>query len=76
MLTCKEVTEIITDYLEGKMSFVDKIRFHMHLGMCRHCREYLKQMKETQKLVGNIPKEEMPEDLHNELLKRFDNWKR
>ncbi len=43
-LTCKEVTEAITDYLEGTLSFVEWVRFQMHLGLCFGCRRYLHQI--------------------------------
>src|SRR2546428_12916595 len=43
-LTCKEVTEAITDYLEGRLSFGKWVRFQMHLGLCFGCRRYLRLM--------------------------------
>ncbi len=52
MLTCQELTELITDYLEGRVSFMDRVRFRLHIGMCRHCRAYLDQMKQTIRTLG------------------------
>lgn len=71
MLTCKEVVELVTDYLEGRMSLLERAGFHLHLGMCRHCRAYLRQMKLTIRTVGALPKESVPEPVMNELLQRF-----
>ena len=47
MLTCKEITELVTDYAEGNLSFMDRVRFQMHIGMCRNCRRYVRQVKAT-----------------------------
>jgi anti-sigma factor RsiW len=76
MLTCKELTAIVTDYAEGNLSFVDRIRFHVHLGTCRHCRRYVRQLKATAAALGMLPAPELPPDLEQELLRRFDGWSR
>jgi predicted anti-sigma-YlaC factor YlaD len=76
MLTCRELTELVTDYLEGRLSFGKRVQFRMHVGMCRHCREYLRQMKQTIRMLGKLPDQAMPDDVRNELMHRFRNWKR
>ena len=57
MLTCQQLTELVTDYLEGRMSIWDRLRFQMHVGMCRRCRAYLHQMKMTVRTLGKLPQE-------------------
>ena len=76
MLTCKELTEVITDYLEGRMSFIDRVRFRAHIGMCRDCRTYLDQMKQTVRTMGKLPPEKIPPEVQTQLLERFRDWKR
>ena len=76
MLSCQQLTEVVTDYLEGKMSLGQRVRFQMHLGMCRHCRAYLQQMKLTIATLGSLPTEPLPEGVRTELLQRFRTWKR
>lgn len=75
-LSCKEVAEVITDYLEGAMPWWDRIRFHMHLGLCLGCRNHLQQMKQTIETLGKLPPEPIPPHIRDELLKRFRNWKK
>ena len=75
MLSCKEMTELITDYLERRLSFVDRARFQMHLGMCQHCRRYLKQTKLLVAALGAMPPEPVPGDVMKLLLAGFDDWK-
>jgi anti-sigma factor RsiW len=76
MLTCKEITELVTDYAEGNLSFMDRLRFRMHIGMCRNCRRYVRQVKATAAALGKLPPPELPPDLEQELLQRFESWKR
>ncbi len=76
MLSCQQLTELVTDYLEGKMSLGQRLRFQMHLGMCKHCRAYLHQMKLTIATLGSLPAEPLPEGVRTELLQRFQTWKR
>lgn len=75
MLRCRELTELITDYLEGRLPMGQRIRFHLHLGMCRHCRAYLRQMKLTIRTLGALPVETIPPAVLDELLRRFRGWK-
>jgi anti-sigma factor ChrR (cupin superfamily) len=76
MLTCKEITELVTEYAEGSLSFLDRIRFQMHIGMCRSCRRYVRQVKATVGALGLMPPPEMPPELEDELLRRFEGWKK
>jgi len=71
MLTCQQLTELVTEYLEGRMSFWRGAQFQLHLGMCRHCRAYIHQMRTTIRTLGSLPQESVPPDLKDELLKRF-----
>lgn len=75
-LTCRQVTEAVTDYLEGALTFWDRLRFEMHLGMCFACRRYLRQMKQTIQTLGKLPAESIPPNVRDELLVRFRNWKK
>jgi len=75
MLTCKQITELVTDYVEGDLSLLDRLRFQLHLGMCRHCRAYVRQMKLTAKALRRLPAPELPSRVEQELLRRFESWK-
>lgn len=75
-MTCREITKLVTDYVEGALTLGDRLRFQLHIGMCRRCREYLRQMKLTAASLGRLPKPELPADVEEELLRRFDRWER
>ena len=74
-MTCKEFVEIITDYLEDSMTFWERIRFHLHLGLCFGCRVYLRQMRQTIQTVGRLPQEPVPPAVREQLHERFQTWK-
>lgn len=74
MLMCRDVTELVTDFVEGRMGWWDRLRFQLHLGMCRHCREYLRQVRSTVRMTGSLPGEPPPPEVEAELLRRFRNW--
>jgi predicted anti-sigma-YlaC factor YlaD len=75
MLSCQEMTRLVTDYVERRLMFLDRIRFQLHLGMCGHCRRYLRQMRIAAAMMGRAPPEPVPEATMQELLARFRGWR-
>jgi len=75
MMTCQQVTELVTSYLERRLPLRDRLRFQMHVGMCRHCRRYLRQMRLTIRTLGRLPPEPIPIEVRDELIVRFRRWK-
>ena len=49
-LTCQELVELVTDYLDGALDEETADRFEQHLSVCPGCETYLGQMKETASL--------------------------
>ena len=74
-MKCREMVELMTDYLEGALSARDRARFEEHIAGCDGCRAYLEQMRTTMRLARRVPDEPMPEHVQNELLRAFRNWK-
>lgn len=75
MLTCKTITELVTDYLEGKLPFGQRLKFWLHMSMCASCRRYLRQLRATVKLAGQLPAERPPPEVRDALRAAFRNWK-
>ena len=75
-LTCHEMVEIITDYLEDALSAEDRRRVEEHLAICPGCANYLEQMRETIRLTGLLTEEQIPEEQKQELLEAFRGWTR
>jgi anti-sigma factor RsiW len=53
-MSCKELVELVTEYLEGTLSAMDRARFEAHLAGCDDCDVYLQQMRQTISLVGEL----------------------
>jgi anti-sigma factor RsiW len=75
-LTCRELVEIVTEYLEGTMSTDDRLRFEEHLVVCPGCTAYLEQMRETVRLSGALREEDVDPLVLDQLLASFRGWKR
>ena len=74
-LTCQELVELVTDYLEGGLRPAERARFEAHIAQCKHCRTYLDQMRTTIRLLGKLTKESLSPEAQHELLARFRDWK-
>ncbi|MDQ5874162.1 MAG: zf-HC2 domain-containing protein, partial [Actinomycetota bacterium] len=44
-LTCRELVELVTDYLEGGLTPEDRMRFEEHLLICEGCSAYVDQVR-------------------------------
>jgi anti-sigma factor RsiW len=75
-LTCAELVEVVTDYLEGAMPALDRIEFEKHIAMCDGCAIYLEQMRETIRATGMLTEDQVPVPARDELLDIFRDWKR
>jgi anti-sigma factor RsiW len=73
-VSCKELVEVITDYLEGRMAAADRARFEAHLEECPYCVTYLEQMRETIGALGELSEESLDPDARDELLNAFRGW--
>ncbi len=73
-LVCREVVELVTDYLEGAMAPQEQGRFEEHLATCPHCREYLSQMRTTLHVLARIEPEELVPDARAELVALYRRW--
>jgi anti-sigma factor RsiW len=74
-LTCKELTELITDYLEDLLPHTERVRIEEHLSVCPACVTYLDQMRFTIKALGAKPRGEIPKAIESNLLQAFRSWK-
>ena len=74
-LICRELVEIVTDYLEGRLPPHDLLRFEEHLLICSGCASYVEQMRETIRLTGALREEDVLAPAREELLEAFRHWK-
>jgi anti-sigma factor RsiW len=74
-LSCQELIELVTDYIEGTLSPEDRARFEKHVTSCSGCRAYLAQMRRTIEIVGMLEARDIPDDARDQLLRTFRTWK-
>ena len=73
-IDCQDLVELVTDYLDGVLPEVDRIRVSTHLELCDGCVAYVEQLRETARLVGRLPDNVAPE-FRTRLLSAFRDWK-
>ena len=75
-LECREVVEVVTDYLEGAMPPGDRLRFDHHLALCEDCQTYLEQMRTVVRVAGRPVADAVPPETMAGLLRAFRDWRR
>jgi len=75
-LSCKEMVELMNDYLEGRLSPAELSDFERHLVFCNGCAEYLRQLRQLGTAAKRLREEEIPESTRDTLLEAFRKWKR
>ena len=75
-ITCREIVELVTDYLEGALQPGEVEAFEMHLAYCDGCTNYLDQMRETIRWSGTLTEDALPPELQEELVRAFSGLKR
>jgi anti-sigma factor RsiW len=74
-MVCREVVELVSDYLEGALPRGERRRLERHLAGCPHCTEYLAQMRETIRLTGRIVPGDFTPQMREEFTELFRRWR-
>jgi anti-sigma factor RsiW len=75
-ITCQEVVELVTDYLERELPAHAASLFEQHLNFCEGCVVYVEQMRATVETVGRLREEDVPQEAKDKLMAAFREWKR
>jgi hypothetical protein len=73
-ITCREVVELVTGYLERALDADEASLFEEHLNFCDGCITYVEQMRVTVEAVGQIGETDVPADTREKLLTAFRDW--
>jgi anti-sigma factor RsiW len=74
-LSCAELVELVTAYLDGSLTPHDSTRFEQHINTCEGCSNHLAQMRRTIETVGRLAPESLDGDAERDLLAAFRTWK-
>jgi anti-sigma factor RsiW len=75
-ITCQQLTEVLTDYLEGAMPPHERAAFEAHLALCEGCVHYLTQMRQTIESVRELHPAHVEATAPDDLLAAFRAWQR
>ncbi|MFL5920327.1 MAG: anti-sigma factor family protein [Gaiellaceae bacterium] len=74
-LSCQELVELVTGYLEGALVPEERSRFEHHIGRCDGCTTYLEQMRQTIALTGRLAPSAVSPEAERALLLAFRGWR-
>ena len=67
MKECREVIDLLTEYLEGGLSPIEATRLETHLAGCDGCSGFLESLKSVRAAAGTPKAETVPEDCRRAL---------
>jgi len=73
-ISCQEVVELVTDYLEGELDEAMRTELEAHLALCPGCDVYLTQMRATIDELGHVPVDTLSEQAQDDLVAAFRNF--
>jgi anti-sigma factor RsiW len=74
-LTCQDLVELVTDYLEGALRDVDHARFEEHIALCPMCQVHLEQLRITVRELGQLRERDIDPEILVEMQMRFRDWR-
>ncbi len=74
-IPCRELVELVTEYLEGTLPEDQRRRLAAHLSACEACTMYIEQMRDTLRIMGAIEPEQVSDAAYAELSGVFASWK-
>jgi anti-sigma factor RsiW len=74
-IECRELVELVTDYLEGALDPGTRVELEAHLQLCPGCAEYVRQMEVTLRMVGSVPLDNLSEATKADLIATFRDFR-
>ena len=74
-ISCQELVELVTGYLERALPAEETALFEQHLNFCEGCVVYLEQMRRTIAAAGRIADADIAGDDRERLLSAFRGWR-
>ena len=70
-MTCRELTDFLTDYVDGELPSDVRAHFEQHMTACPPCHAYLRQYEitiATGRAIGSEPPADIPDELVQAIL--------
>ncbi|HLQ30665.1 MAG TPA: zf-HC2 domain-containing protein [Ktedonobacteraceae bacterium] len=75
-LSCKEIVELVTNYLEQSLLPETRVQFETHLAACPGCTNYVEQVRTTISMLRHLTEEPVFPETKQELLEVFRSWRK
>ena len=70
-VVCRDVVEVVNDYLEDAMAPEERAAFEQHLHACPWCLTYLNQIRASSAFVRRVTAADLPPALESSLRALF-----
>jgi hypothetical protein len=75
-ITCQQLVELVTEYLEDRLPVEERLLFEEHLAFCTWCVTYLDQMRQTIQVAGTLREDDLDPHARDAMLKVFKEFPR
>jgi anti-sigma factor RsiW len=75
-LECKEVVELVSEFLGGSMTAEDRARLEQHLLVCPPCTLHVAQVKATVRYLAELRVDRTPAQVGPALIDVFRQWQK
>ena len=75
-LSCREIVELVTDYLEGELDPDTTTALEEHLDLCPGCARYVEQIRETVATLRDVSSDNLSVETQAGLLEAFREFRR
>lgn len=75
-ISCREMVELMSDYLDGALPEPELARFDAHLAGCEGCTNALDQLRTTVRITGRLAEERLVDEQRELLRSVFRDWRR
>lgn len=75
-MVCKELVELVTDYIENGLSENDRSRFEEHIAYCRGCQNYMDEFRKTIQVISELTEDALSGQARADLMTAFSKWRK
>ena len=70
-MNCKEILNILSDYVDGELAYEQCNRIQEHLKECPGCREFVETFRRSLEIARDLDEKHPPEDVCLSVLQAF-----
>jgi len=73
VLSCKDISELSDEYLDGELPFKRKLSVKLHLAICKNCRRYLNYLQLTVDVVKQSQSTSIEKSKIDEIMNKIES---